>query len=89
MIDTDGNSANASFSLIVAAPPRLTARQESGGEITLTLTGGAAGIYVMEATSDFATWETIGTMMTPAGSGQFTDNSARYFLQRFYRAVPQ
>jgi len=65
----------------------LNASSEPNGNITITLIGGAPGDYVIEATSDFATWEVVGRIATATGTGRVTDPSGRYFPQRFYRAV--
>ena len=66
---------------------RLEMHAEPNGDCTILLTDMVGSGYVIEATSDFVTWETVGTVTNTTGQSQITDTSARQNTCRFYRAV--
>jgi hypothetical protein len=54
--------------------------------VILTLTG-QAGATTIQASANYITWNTIGTVLVPAGGSlNFTDTNAASFPKRFYRA---
>jgi len=55
-------------------------------QFALTVTGTVGHTYDIQATQDFKTWTTIGTVTVGAtGSLNFTDANAASFSRRFYR----
>ena len=71
--------------------PNVQIRAASAGQFVLTVSGVIGQTYQVEATQDFKTWATIGTVTLGAsGSLDFTDTNAASFPQRFYRtqAIP-
>ena len=58
----------------------------SANQFVLTVAGPIGHRYTIQATQDFQTWTTIGTVSVPAGgSFEFTDTKAQKFSRRFYR----
>ena len=52
----------------------------------LTVNGLNSHTYDIQATQDFKTWTTIGTVTVgTGGSVDFTDTNKAYFSKRFYR----
>jgi hypothetical protein len=57
-----------------------------GNRLVLTVAGPIGHTYTIQATQDFQTWTTIGTVTVPAGGSlEFTDPNAHKFSRRFYR----
>jgi hypothetical protein len=55
-------------------------------QFILTVNGPVGQTYNVQATQDFKTWTTIGTVTVGAsGSLNFTDTNAASFSRRFYR----
>jgi hypothetical protein len=71
----------------LAAEPELSVTRELNGDFTLILSDVVESSYDIEATSDFVTWDFVGTISTMTGTIQITDSSARDYDYRFYRAV--
>jgi subtilisin-like proprotein convertase family protein len=60
---------------------------QSNGSFTLTLSGQPGKTYVIQASSDLASWVPVATNVTSvAGNFQFTDTNVVSFPYRFYRA---
>ena len=73
--------------LVPPPPPSMQIRSAPGGQFLLTVSGLAGHIFEIQATQDFVTWTTVGTMtLDTGGSADFTDTNAGNFQQRFYRA---
>ncbi len=53
----------------------------------LRVTGAAGYNYVVEATTNFVTWEPVATLMNTNGTVDFVDTRTTNFIRRFYRAV--
>jgi hypothetical protein len=53
----------------------------------LSLSGGQTGAYDIQASTNFADWETLTTVVNASGTLQFTDTAATNYILRFYRAV--
>ena len=59
--------------------------QLTDGQVRLTFSSQAGKDYLIEASSDLATWESAGTVTASGASAEFTDAAAPGFNQRFYR----
>ena len=84
---TDGNDVQITR---VAAPPSLlsglTTRPDGFAQFTITGVPGAE--YIVEASTDFITWQLIASVTAGGnGLGQFIDPDSLLFPHRFYRAV--
>ena len=67
-------------------PQRVQIRAMPSKQFALTVTGTVGHTYDIQATQDFKTWTTIGTVTVGAtGSLNFTDANAASFSRRFYR----
>jgi hypothetical protein len=73
----------------LALEPTLSIRRELNGDFTITLSDIVESRYDIEATSDFVTWELIGTIPMMTGTVEITDRAAREHAYRSYRAVQQ
>ena len=92
---TDTNAENFSWrfyrtlddqSAATSGAPTVQIHGAAAGQFTLTVAGQTGHIYEVQATQDFKTWTTIGSVtMGAAGSIDFTDTNAADFSQRFYR----
>jgi len=69
------------------APPGVNARRETNGQVKITVAGVAGVSYLVEATSDFVTWETVGIVTNMTETSQITDTDASQHESRFYRAM--
>ncbi len=69
-------------------PPILSALPATnGGAFTLTLTGQAGQLYVIQASTNLTSWTSISTNSASVeGVLQFTDTNAASFKNRYYRA---
>lgn len=74
---------------ITNAPPELSdSRTLSDGAFSFVLAGVPLAKYVIQASTDLASWETVGTNALPAsGVLRITDQQAVAFPLRYYRAV--
>jgi hypothetical protein len=72
---------------LIASQPQLSVTRELNGDCTITLSNVVESSYDLEATSDFVTWDFVGTIPVTTGTAQITDSSAREQQYRFYRAV--
>ena len=83
-----GGTTAQSIDIIVSlVRTRLEVRAEPDGDCTILLTDMVGNGYVIEATSDFVTWETIATVTNTTGQSQITDKAAHQHNRRLYRAV--
>jgi len=70
------------------AVPTLQISKTEQYDVGLTLGGNQAGTYVLEASTDLATWNPIATVTLSAGTPvTLSDADASSFVKRFYRAV--
>jgi hypothetical protein len=86
----DGRRAFAVSSVNVSTnpPPFLSGPARSGSKFFFTLTGIPQATYVVQSSTNLATWQPIVTnTLPPAGALQITDSLAGSFSRRFYRAV--
>ena len=87
----DGRRAFATHSITVSksAPPALTNPQMlSVGGFSFTLAGTPLATYVIQVSSNLATWNPIGTNTLPAnGVLTVADPQAASFSPRYYRAL--
>ena len=58
-----------------------------GGEFRFILTSSAGQVARIEATTNFASWNTLATITNTTGTNLFTDSTATNSPGRFYRAV--
>jgi hypothetical protein len=66
--------------------PTIRVSVMPAGQVVLKVSGLINHLYDIEATRDFITWRTIGTVTLGAsGSLDFADTNAVYFAKRFYR----
>jgi hypothetical protein len=69
-----------------ASPLRLLSPQRlASGEFQFQINAAGSGVYRIEATSDFVSWQSLATNSTP----DFTDSGASGFTHRFYRVRQQ
>jgi len=54
---------------------------------SLRVTGASGYNYLVEATTNFVTWEPVATLVNTNGSVDFVDPRTTNFIRRFYRAV--
>ncbi|MCI0537941.1 MAG: hypothetical protein L0Z50_22225, partial [Verrucomicrobiales bacterium] len=66
---------------------QLAARREFNGEVTVVLADESGLNWTIQTSSNFVTWEELAAFTNVTGAVQFTDASARYYDQRYYRAV--
>ena len=79
-------SAEISYSVPVKSPS-LQVQGMAAGQFVLSMAGQIDHTYEIQATQDFKTWTTIGSVtMAIGGSLSFIDTNAQNFSQRFYRA---
>jgi hypothetical protein len=86
--DNLGDESDFSDEIIYLVPYRSTMQIHSpvAGQFILTVTGQTGHTYKIQATQDFKTWTTIGSMtMGAGGSLDFIDTNAQNFSERFYR----
>jgi hypothetical protein len=87
----DGRRAFATNSVLVdiEAPPQLSAPQRlSGGGFAFQLAGTRHVMYLIQASTNLTTWQTISTNVVPeSGAMQVTDLGAPGFSRRYYRAM--
>jgi hypothetical protein len=88
----DGRRAFAANSVVVStnAPPQLTNPQiMAGGGFSFTLSGTPLARYVIQVSTDLATWTALVTNVVSSNTG-FTviDPKAGSFSQSYYRAQP-
>ena len=87
----DGRRAFATNSITIStnAPPQLSNPQKGpGGGFSFVLAGTPLATYVLQASTNLATWQNIATNTLPAsGVSSVTDSQAAAFTRRYYRAV--
>ena len=80
-------SADASLAVVPAAPIEFRSVErlsESG--VRLTLSGNPGARYVIQASSDLASWSSLVTLTNVAGTVEYTDSTATAAGNLFYRA---
>lgn len=66
--------------------PTMQLLAVTAGQCVFSMSGAIGATYAVQATQDFMTWTTLGTITIGAGStGNFADTNAAHFPQRFYR----
>jgi hypothetical protein len=87
----DGKRAFATNSITAStnAPPQLShAQRVAGGGFSFTLAGTPLGTYVIQASTNLISWQTIATnTLAAGGSATITDNQATGSSWRYYRAM--
>jgi hypothetical protein len=86
----DGRRAFATNSVVITtnAPALLSVPSVSGGGFSFTLGGAAQGTYVIQASIDLKTWQSIATNSLPySGMLQISNAPIAGFSTRFYRAL--
>jgi hypothetical protein len=67
-------------------PQKVKIQAMPAKQFALTVSGIVGHTYIIQATQDFKTWTTIGTVTVGAGGTiNFTDTNAPSFSRRFYR----
>jgi lysophospholipase L1-like esterase len=86
----DGRRAFATNTVTVStnAPPQLSNPQKvPGGGFSFTLAGSPLATYIIQATTNLASWNSIATNTLPAsGVLTITDSQAAAISRRYYRA---
>jgi hypothetical protein len=82
-----GGTSPESIDIVVTHLPRLSAQRETNGQVKITVAGVAGVSYLVEATSDFVTWETVGAVTSMTETSQITDTEASQHESRFYRVM--
>ncbi len=71
---------------VPAQPQKVQIQTMPAKQFALTVSGIVGHTYIIQATQDFKTWTTIGTVTVGAsGTLTFTDTNAPSFSRRFYR----
>ena len=86
----DGRRAFATNSVTIStnAPPQLTVPNSAGGGFSFLLAGAPQATYVVQASTNFSTWQPVFTNTLPmSGVLPIADPSSSQFPQRYYRAV--
>ena len=65
----------------------LTARQLTDGTCFIQLTGQANQLYLLQASTNLTSWQTIATNVASGGFIQVVDPASKTNQLRFYRAV--
>ncbi|HKX62693.1 MAG TPA: hypothetical protein VJS65_12625 [Verrucomicrobiae bacterium] len=65
---------------------RLELASQGPGSMTILISGQPGVPLVVEASSDLATWSTVGEVVSAATPVPCNDPNATKFTQRFYRA---
>lgn len=74
--------------VITAGPAKLgEIVRSSEGFIQFQVEGSSGGTYLLQASTDLVSWETVGTSTAVAGLIQFTDSESKTRPVRFYRAL--
>ncbi len=81
-----GGNQTANF-VVQPLPPALSQPKLLSGQFQFTLTGYDARSYRIEASTNCATWTSLGTNQTAGGTLSFADPNTPSFKRRFYRAV--
>jgi hypothetical protein len=66
---------------------QLQARRASDGTVFINLTGQINQLYLLQASTNLSTWQTIATNVAVGGFLQFVDPASTALPARFYRAV--
>lgn len=70
-----------------STPAQLQIHRESDGTVFITLTGQTNQLYLLQASTDLITWQTISTNVAVGGFIQVVDPASDTLPARFYRAV--
>ena len=86
-----GSAVTAPSSLVLHEGLRLDSFFFNGtnGTMQMRLVGSASSNYVIQTSSDLATWLPIATNTPATGLWNFADPEFSNYVHRFYRAVPQ
>jgi hypothetical protein len=66
--------------------PSLSIHRMTNGDVVITLAGGAGASWVVQATEDFVSWETVGYVQNAQTPAEITDAPSSSSANRFYRA---
>jgi hypothetical protein len=80
--DNNGATETSSLDQVHLSPHR-----ESDGSMTLTVAGVGGYSWLVQASSDLGSWETITLLNGVSSNTQYVDRDAMNHEQRFYRAV--
>jgi hypothetical protein len=83
----DGACGNIVLQIITGAPRLGPVKVLSEGEVTISINGELGRGYLIEASSDLASWEALAAVENSGGTLQFGDPAAVNLSQRFYRVV--
>lgn len=85
--DAVGNESTFSNEAVfsTASAATLSSAVRAGGQFSFTVAGSSGSQYIVQASSDLMTWQSIQTNTVPF---TFVDSQAGSYTQRFYRAVP-
>ncbi len=82
---------NVNLPLVVpfdaSTPAFLTAQRQSDGLVFINLTGQVNQTYLVQASTDLQSWETISTVVLVNGSANVLDPNSQTNPMRYYRAV--
>jgi len=84
-----GTATNLVFDLqlnATVAPAITTVTPLANSQQKLTLAGSSNSPTTIQATTNFTTWTTLGSLVLTNSNGMFTDSLAPNFPMRFYRA---
>jgi hypothetical protein len=89
---TDSTNAKAIriLNVLVSSPPLLSVPPQTAAQIAATgfrffVTADAPAVFTVEFTTDFVSWQSIGTLKYTSGQAQVIDPAASLSAPRFYR----
>jgi uncharacterized repeat protein (TIGR01451 family) len=87
--DLDLNSGNdvATASIVVLGDAPVMAGLLSSNQFQLTITGESNFTYLIQASTNLHTWDTLTNLSSPNGVIKFADTNSRAFKARYYRAA--
>lgn len=80
-----GYSLSFDLQLVATEAPLITAISRSANVATIFLTGSSNSPTTIQATTNFASWTSLGSLLLTNGGGTFSDLEAGKYKSRFYR----
>ena len=68
-------------------PPLLTSPANYNGQVQFAINGFTGQKVIVQASTNLAAWDSIGTNTLAGRTGSFVDVQAANYARRFYRAV--
>ena len=90
LADSTTAKATRILNFLVSSPPLLSVPPQTAGQIAASgfrffVTADAPAVFTVEFTTDFVSWQSIGTLQYTNGQAQVIDPAASLSAARFYR----